>query len=204
MKNIKKVIRCSVFNVRCSMFSRAFTLIELLVVIAIIAILAAMLLPALNNAKNRALTAHDLNNNRQILVAAHMYAGDFEDYLPQPGWTNGLASWAADKNIPVGPTASLTTYETIRSNQVIWFQNGLLAPYLKTEKVLMCPADNRRDRQMFDRGIYITSYTWNGAVVGYPADRAPVPKTFKLGQFRPDAILQWETDENRPEFFNDF
>jgi prepilin-type N-terminal cleavage/methylation domain-containing protein len=184
---------------------RAFTLIELLVVIAIIAILAAMLLPALNSAKNRAQTAHDLNNNRQILLGAHMYASDFEDYLPQPGWLVSLASWAADKNIPLGPAASLTTYQTIRSNQVVSFQNGQLYPYLKTERVLMCPLDNRIDQQMFARGIYITSYTWNGAVVGYPGAGAMVPsRTFKLAQFKADAILQWETDETRPEFFNDF
>jgi prepilin-type N-terminal cleavage/methylation domain-containing protein len=183
---------------------RAFTLIELLVVIAIIAILAAMLLPVLSSAKNRAQTAHDLNNNRQILISTHMYAADFEDYMPQPGWLNSLASWAADKNMPLGPVSTAAMYQTVRSNQVTYVQGGLLYPYLKTEKVFMCPMDNHIDNQMFARGEYITSYTWNGAVVGYPGQGATVPKTFKLGQFRADAILQWETDETRPEFFNDF
>jgi prepilin-type N-terminal cleavage/methylation domain-containing protein/prepilin-type processing-associated H-X9-DG protein len=73
---------------------RAFTLIELLVVIAIIAILAALLLPALARAKKQAVKTQDISNEKQQIVALAMYAGENRDFLPDG--TNGNWAWDMD------------------------------------------------------------------------------------------------------------
>ena len=72
----------------------AFTLVELLVVVAIIAILAALLLPALSAAKQKALRAACTSNSKQMGVGLNIYAGDSSDYLPSTGWVSGGNPWA--------------------------------------------------------------------------------------------------------------
>ena len=82
--------------------SKGFTLIELLVVIAIIAILAAMIMPALSRAKAQAWTVSCMNNMKQIGFSAHNYAIDYEDTLP--GSSHQANSWVASLQPYVGAT----------------------------------------------------------------------------------------------------
>jgi prepilin-type N-terminal cleavage/methylation domain-containing protein len=110
-----------------------FTLIELLVVIAIIAILAAMLLPALSRAKMKAEGTACMLNGRQMGIAAACYTGDFDDKLVPNGsggdWvTNAYLTWG---------TAGIN----IDSGALINPATSLLAPYLKSASVFKCPGD---------------------------------------------------------------
>lgn len=76
----------------------AFTLIELLVVVAIIAVLAAMLLPALQGAKESAKAAQCMSNLRQVGIAALAYASDWADH--SPNWGNSAVVIANPSKYP--------------------------------------------------------------------------------------------------------
>lgn len=137
-------------NIPASQRRLGFTLIELLVVIAIIAILAAMLLPALSQAKKRAQGIYCMNNTKQLALAWFMYADDNQGNLtpnwdgttpPVAGASPSSPCWVAGLLTLGGAANRDNTNTAMLINHDAYPYGAYLGSYIKTFAVFKCPAD---------------------------------------------------------------
>lgn len=191
-------------------------MIELLVVIAIIAILAAMLLPALSNAKSQALKTQCTGNMKQLGLANQMYCGDNRDWIAFANWDNGAAVAISGGNTASGPYAfgwlytangtipNITKSPWLNNPNIAYGPNrgvggGAWFPYMANgAKNYLCPVDlltfSSGPLAYSKRANTLSTYVMNGAAAGFEASGAVAEYTKISGIWSPSCYLFWEPD----------
>lgn len=155
--------------------TKGFTLIELLVVIAIIAILAAILFPVFAQAKEAAKKTQCLSNVKQIGLGSMLYAGDYDDTLPETGWDGPCSS----------PTPSASGYYAVGDD----YFSGVFAfpiairPYTKSDQLMKCPSDptpGGYNKQSYCYEAQLLAVNYPGAYSGMRNDVNALYKVFPL------------------------